>query len=1415
MTAYRATTAGKDVRATRASVACALIALLLPGALCRADTLGEARKLLGKGEYAKAEALLKEVRAERPDDPEVLFQLGRTALEAGDLETAQEALGRAVQAEPKSADNQYWLGLALERGGELGRALAAYRAALALSPRHRPAAAGVERLTPRRPADERFSHHAVALEVQGGLSVDRHEANVVSPHIYDYTFSTAPADWVMELGDWRVRSRWSCTPSWNFMGGESAEVAAIWNKHEFLGDLTVEAYMSYKMNVLGEGGYRNGTDFNVSICGDGRNLFSGYSFIIGGWGNSWTRIMRGTQVLAETNAPSARPVTLLDGSPGTWAWHRRWWEVRAIKRGGDLYLFFDNALVLQAHDPDPLPGGRVALWTFDNGIMIPRVKIYYDRERPPGERGEPPYAPYIPAAEEPPAAPSLTFTSQTHPSIQADFDRDLGGWAGRDGQQGALLSLDPLTPDGKGRCLLLTNENSGGTFGATAVAGPFDAVKMNQLRFDYRVPPEAKVNLELTAAGTRYEIILTAPEFPSDRAERLAEIPDVQPDLQWHHVDLDLLACLRRFYPDVASIEVTDLWFGLDTTRGYALAGCGANPALCEYRIDNFALLGAGPPDGQVQLAASPAAEGVQYDYTIADSPETDLDGKPDSPDGVVTLSGLVDGVHYLVARTVAADGTAGPTYAHEVLVDTAPPQIVAVAPEAGSAVDGEKFTLALADEGSGVNPASLALKVNDAPIGPGKAGFTYDPVAGTIRLEPGRAGISFQQNGPVRVSLEQAADWRGNALPQPQSWDFTYDRGLDKEPPAAPVVALPREPLCADDFETGLDGWQPYSATIAAGLTLDGSTAASGSRSLRVYNPASGGAMGAVPYPKPFDAGVYRFISFDYKLRPEVRIDLYAVVNGTGYSVKFSNNDSPNYIGAFDNVQLDDQWHHAEVNLYDLLRAAAPAAPGYVVTTLAFMDAGSYGNIQHQFYNLDSFTIRPIMALPNGAQLAVSVGDPGGIAGLSYTLDTNRDTEPPTSSTTALPQITLPPMPAPEAWLHLKAVDGAGNWSPVTHERLVSDTQAPSAAAVSPADGAKTAVSSIVLNLADTGLAGVDPRSIQLNVAGTTYTVDNPGLVYNSANGQLDWNCERTSGAPVVFANGQAVPVKLLAAADYAGNAVAALPAWSWTMDYSQDKTPPVIASLSSGTHSTLIAERFENGAGQVEQYGSKSSAQISRADPSPDGTGHSVKVTSAATDGNMACYLVASAIATASYPYVSFDYRLTPGTTLDMLVYFYNEVLVFQLNGNAGGYTATVPGIVADGQWHHCSYNLYEPIAQRAAQRGLGAYYTASYIALVHRDSAALPADAAVNIDNLVVSAAGPKAATLSWSATDTTGIAGYSYVIDQSPNTEPPATPTDSAVTKQFADRPSGLNWFHVRAVDGAGNWGPTSHWAVQVQ
>jgi len=1406
----------------------ALLSAACGAAWANGTSLNSAKALLKEGKCAEAEAALRELLVGKPDDLAVLFWLGQAAVGAEHCALAEHSLRQVVEAKPDWADAQYWLGAALERSGRLGEALAAYRKAVALSSGHAPAAEGVRRLTPPKPAADEPAHHAVALEVEGDLTVDRSQIRVESPHIYDYTFSTAPTDWVMETGDWRVRSRWSCTPDWNFMGGESAEVAAIWNRHEFLGDITVETYISNKMNVLGEGGYRNTTDFNLTICGDGRNLSSGYSFIVGGWGDSYTRIMKGTQVLAETNDPAYRPVTLLDGMPGTWSWHRRWWEVRAVKRGQLLYLFFDNKLALQAQDPDPLPGGRVALWTFDNGILIPRVKLYYETERPQEECTPPPYALDLAEAEPPPAAPLISFSSATHPSMDCTFDHDLGEWKQRDGEQGALLALDPLTADGHGKCLRLVNENAGGSFGATAVSRSFDAVKLNRLQFDYRIPKDLKANIQLTAQGTPYEIIFTAPEYPSDRAERLATIPNVQADLKWHHVDLDLLAALRRFYPQAASLEVSDVWFGMDTTRDYILAGFGGNPALCEYRLDNFRLIGAGPADGQVQVAAAPPppaeeADGtpaptpppgpVSFDYVVDDSPVAEPDGKPDGTDGVVALAGLGNGAHYLHARTILPDGTKGPVYDHEILVDTVPPTIVAVSPEPEARAAPETVRVSLADGESGVNPASVAVAVNDRELSAGSPGVSFDPETSTVNVRLAEAGVSLDGAQAVELALTRAADWRGNALAQPYRWQFSFDPKLDKEPPSTPVVGVPRQYLCYDTFEGGLGEWTAYAASICASLTVDDATAASGKCSLRVYNPRSSGAMGAVVRPEPFDAGVYRIVSFDYKLRPEVRIDLYVAVNGTGYSVQFTNNDGANKIGAIANVQADDQWHHAEVNLYELLRQAIPASPGYIVSALMFLDAGSYGNIQHQFYNLDNFAIAPVFAAPQGMSLKVAAADVSGIAGLSTLIDASPSTEPPAVATTKQEEIVLPEVPAGQAWLHTRVADRAGNWSATAHTRLLIDDAPPAASGVSPANGAATAVSQVVLSLADTGMAGVDPRSIKLEVGGTPYTVDNSGLVYNSTAGQLVWDCEKVSPAPAVFGNGQAVPVKLLAAADYAGNPASSLPAWTWTMDYSKDAAPPPIASLSCPTHATLLYQSFEGSTDQVQPYGGSSSAQIALDSSSPDGTGQSLKIVQGTAGGNMAVYLVTTPYSTASYPYLSFDYRIPPGTTVDMFVYFYSEVLIVKLTETAGGQSDAIP-VQADGQWHHCTYNLHSLISTRAAQRGLGAYYTVSYLGLYHR-SGTLPAGAEMNLDNVVVGAAGPNAAAFSWSATDTTGIAGYSTAIDQSANTVPAETNLGATPSAQFPSLPSGMSYFHLRALDGAGHWGPARHWAILVQ
>lgn len=57
-------------------------------------------------------------------------------------------------------------------------------------------------------------------------------------------------------------------------------------------------------------------------------------------------------------------------------------------------------------------------------------------------------------------------------------------------------------------------------------------------------------------------------------------------------------------------------------------------------------------------------------------------------------------------------------------------------------------------------------------------------------------------------------------------------------------------------------------------------------------------------------------------------------------------------------------------------------------------------------------------------------------------------------------------------------------------------------------------------------------------------------------------------------------------------------------------------------------------------------------------------------------------------------------------------------------------------------------------------------------------------------------------------------YSYELDQAPDTEPDVTAEGTGTTASFSDVADGLWWFHVRAVDAEGNWGPTAHRQVMI-
>ncbi|MFH1133837.1 MAG: hypothetical protein V1735_05055 [Nanoarchaeota archaeon] len=77
------------------------------------------------------------------------------------------------------------------------------------------------------------------------------------------------------------------------------------------------------------------------------------------------------------------------------------------------------------------------------------------------------------------------------------------------------------------------------------------------------------------------------------------------------------------------------------------------------------------------------------------------------------------------------------------------------------------------------------------------------------------------------------------------------------------------------------------------------------------------------------------------------------------------------------------------------------------------------------------------------------------------------------------------------------------------------------------------------------------------------------------------------------------------------------------------------------------------------------------------------------------------------------------------------------------------------------------------------------------------------------------------MAWRFSDISGISGYSYLLDQVGDTVPDNdTISDNEglfthdTTKIMANSPEGTSFFHIRALDNAGNWGPALHYRLNI-
>jgi len=1274
-----------------------------------------------------------------------------------------------------------------------------------------------------------------------GVSIDYNGAYAFGMLQEDYTFSNAPTDWIEETGTWELSSRWTCSPQWSWWSGRSEEGALMWSKPGFGSDVTVELYAAMKMGLADPSGrqYKHPDNINIVLCGDGTGIASGYSFIVGGAGDSKTQIWKGAKLLAETDDPKAMLPRLSNGMPNMNEFHRKWWQVRAEKQAGRLRLFLDNRLALEAVDDSPLAGGHVGVWTWDNGIMIARAKVY-------GERTGGVLLPrvshdYAVAANEPPAPPSPVVQSATHPAMIEDFENGRGEFttfsrtaptgpaAEKHGgaEQSAVLVLDTENARDGGHCLKLVNERAGGDFGAYAIVTDYQPRTYGWLTFDYRIGPDVKVDIVLRGALGTYLIGFTSSGGAPAGFTWLGRIADVMADGRWHTAQFDIRGHMYNLGLDTTD-TITETVIGNFSRDKMLGMGVTGNPKGAAWWLDNFGVYSAGPAQGQFQWAAVPSA--ASYLCAAVAEPEDDPGAAAVATDRpVVGLAGLLSGRWYLKVIALDSEGQPITTFARPfVTVDGAPS--VAATPAAGSDVPGGWVGLEVDHAGPGLLPDSIMVHIGDRDLKLDSAGVRLDAVRNRVMVDLDRYVPPSEDDVAVQLALATGTTYAGQTV-SGGPFGLVVRRKLDVMPPPVPRITEVGEYLIDNDFEEGPGQWRPAGtlAQGAAALSIDDTTSAGGASSLRLTKVSETGPFSAVAVAEPFDAGRHRLLSFDYKMAPWVRTDMVieTAADGKRRLMKMTDNDQDGGMSTLGQLPItaDNAWHHIDIDLMDWLTNADPLLGDYRIASIVFRGGGWDGNPPGTTWNIDNFRIASVASTRERLVLKWDAPDSSGISGASYVIDDDPNTEPDTVAETGSPALALdPPVPDGWRWLHLRVEDGRGNWSAAAHHRIFFDGEGLSASDFNVRDGAHVCTDNLRMTLADAGngaKSGVDPRSIKLKVGDQVYGVDGRVLTYSEKTGRLTWDGQSARPTPRTFKDGENVAVSLESAQDYAGNPLSTAFSSTFTMDFSKDDTPPNRPYVRCPSHVTGFFEPYETNVGSSDQGLVGAKAELDSDAVSAPGE-EAVRrrlgtaclaITRTEGDAFGARVMASSSgVNLADCPYLSFDYRCPPGTKVDFVFNIQGNKIAVTFTDGETQATRKVPGAVADDTWHHGELQLID-----VARDVLGDQpaYSLRYIDLVDLGTVQTPVGGRIWIDNMWLTRGGQGRPQFEWLTRDPTGIAGYSWAFDRKPFTIPETTVmgTDSGTT---LDRPEAGTWYlHVRALDGAGHWSDTSHLAIYEQ
>jgi hypothetical protein len=428
----------------------------------------------------------------------------------------------------------------------------------------------------------------------------------------------------------------------------------------------------------------------------------------------------------------------------------------------------------------------------------------------------------------PPSAPRIACA--THPSlVQNTFEATsdpLGDWRNVGGKIGATLNLERSeTMEGggstpSGSYLKLTKIADRGHFGAIACAHAFDVRQYPLLTFDYRIPADVKLEVELDESRlVRFNDDAEDPPQPTLAAFRdmVGRLPDIVSDGAWHRTALDLAAAMGEGADEVGAIrEIRFINWDKAAFRKLEFGRTGSQGA--SWCIDNFRIVGYGGRDAEFSWSAEDEAGVAGYGYVLDHNPETMPGTNVLVQETRKTFRGLDDGRWYFHVRARDVVGNWGPANHHMVFVDETPPVLEAQPLDVTTCSEGSALIRLRVDDGdgSGVSPATLRFRVGGLSYGIGSTSVTYDAATRLATFNPAQEdprlvlfNTDSRTSEPIRVEATDCAGHRSELVFRPTL----------PEPTASPLRVTPPEP-------DGSNCWYTAAPRIKCDTAAGGSVA-------------------------------------------------------------------------------------------------------------------------------------------------------------------------------------------------------------------------------------------------------------------------------------------------------------------------------------------------------------------------------------------------------------------------------------------------------------------------------------------------------------------------------------------------------------------------------------------------------------